>query len=263
MRRQAERYTHVMRRVAWFSVAVVVAAGVGAAVLAGPVYASGGAGGADDDDEPRLVIGTGDFNHDGIADVVEVTSPEGDESGSHFLTVLLGQRDGTFRSVTSQSLIGMDPTALVVGDFNGDGNQDVIVGDENGAVLEFLGDGKGNMIATGSVATFGSVASMASGHFTKDGHLDLVVSDFSSNSAIVLLGTGNGSFEAAWAFSLPMQGKRFHVTTADFNHDGIADLVITNDDDDNYEVMLGNGNGTFTYAPQLSHLRDPNSYCPS
>jgi hypothetical protein len=28
-------------------------------------------------------------------------------------------------------------------------------------------------------------------------------------------------------------------------------------------VMLGNGNGTFTYAPALSHLRDPNSYCPT
>jgi FG-GAP-like repeat len=247
-----------LRRLAWFSVAVMVAAGIVASIGTVPACAGGA-----DDDESRLVIGTGDFNHDGIADVVEVTSPAGDESGSHFLTVLLGQKDGTFRSVTSQSLIGMDPTALVVGDFNGDGNQDVIVGDENGAVLEFLGDGKGNMIATGSVATFGSVASMASGHFTKDGHLDLVVSDFSSNSAIVLLGSGNGSFEAAWAFSLPMQGKQFHVSTADFNHDGIADLVITNDDDDNYEVMLGNGNGTFTYAPQLSHLRDPNSYCPS
>ena len=248
-----------MRRLAWFSVAVMVAAGIVASVGTVPACA----GGADDDDEARLVIGTGDFNHDGIADLVEVTSPAGDESGSHFLTVQLGKRGGGFTSVTSQSLIGMDPTALVVGDFNGDGNQDVIVGDENGAVLEFLGDGKGNMLATGSVATFGSVASMATGHFTKDGHLDLVISDLSSNSAIVLLGSGSGSFEAAWAFSLPMQGKQFHVATADFNQDGIADLVITNDDDDNYEVMLGNGNGTFTYAPQLSHLRDPNSYCPS
>jgi hypothetical protein len=243
----------------YFSVSVVLAASVAAAILAAPVCA----GAADDDNEPRLVIGTGDFNHDGIADVVEVTSPAGDESGSHFLTVLLGRKDGTFTSVTSQSLIGMDPTALVIGDFNGDGNQDVIVGDENGAVLEFLGDGKGNMIATGSVATFGSIASMASGRFTEDGHLDLVVSDFSSNSAIVLIGAGNGSFEPAWAFSLPMQGKQFHVATADFNQDGIADLVITSDDDDDYEVMLGNGNGTFTYAPQLSHLRDPKSYCPS
>ena len=218
---------------------------------------------ADDPDEPQPAIATGDFNHDGIADLVEVTSPDGNESGSHFLTVFLGQKDGTFKSVTSQSLIGMDPRALVVGDFNGDGNQDVIVGDENGAVLEFLGDGKGNMIETGSVATFGSVASMAMGHFTPDGHLDLVVSDAASNSAIILLGTGNGSFQVAWAFSLPMAGKQFHVATADFNKDGIPDLVITSDDDDNYEVMLGNGNGTFTYAPKLSHLRDPNSYCPS
>jgi VCBS repeat protein len=62
---------------------------------------------------------------------------------------------------------------------------------------------------------------------------------------------------------LPRRGTEFHVATADFNGDGIADLVITNEDDNNYEVMLGNGNGTFTYAPELSHLKDPYSYCPS
>jgi len=26
-------------------------------------------------------------------------------------------------------------------------------------------------------------------------------------------------------------------------------------------VMLGNGNGTFTYAPELSKLKDPNAHC--
>lgn len=53
------------------------------------------------------------------------------------------------------------------------------------------------------------------------------------------------------------------IATGDFNRDGIADLVITSEADNNYEVMPGNGNGTFTYAPELSHIRDPNSYCPS
>jgi hypothetical protein len=244
-----------------------------AAVLAVPASAgsanplavqlSDNAGRTDSSDESPLVIGTGDFNGDGITDLVEATSPDHNESSRHFLTVLLGQTDGTFKRVPSQNLIGSDPRALVVGDFNGDGNPDVIVGDSSGALLEFLGDGKGNMVNAGNIATLGSVTSMAIGRFTHDGNLDLVVSDFSSNSAIILLGTGKGSFRLAWSFQLPRRGRRFHVATADFNEDGISDLVIANDDDDDYEVMLGNGNGTFTYAPELSRHRDPNSYCPS
>ncbi len=235
-----------------------------AALLTPPAHAgSGNSGGTDISDEPAPVIGTGDFNRDGIADLVEVTSPDGNDSGRHFLTVLLGQRDGAFTSVTSPTPIGGDPRALIVGDFNGDGNPDVIVGDGSGAILEFLGDGKGNLVDTGDIATLGSVTSMAMGRFTHDGNLDLVVSDFNSNSAVILLGAGNGSFRRAWSFQLPMRGRQFTVATADVNQDGIADLVIASDDDDNYEVMLGNGNGTFTYAPGLSHVKDPNSYCPS
>jgi hypothetical protein len=139
----------------------------------------------------------------------------------------------------------------------------VIVGDGIGSLLEFLGDGKGNMVAEGNFATLGSVESIATGDFTRDGKLDLVVSDFRSNSAAIFLGAGDGSFRLAWSFELPKRGTQFHIATADFNRDEIPDLVITSEDDNDYEVMLGNGNGTFTYAPELSHIRDPYSYCPS
>ena len=208
-------------------------------------------------------LAVGDFNGDGIADMVEATLPDGEGPGSSTLTVLLGRTDGTFQRMAPRSLIGRDPRALVVGDFNGDGNLDVIVGDGDGTVTEFLGDGTGNLVPSGEIATLGSVVSIAVGRFTHDGHLDLVVSDFESNSAAIFLGAGDGSFRQTWSFSLPQRGREFRIATADFNHDGVADLVITSEDDPNYEVMLGNGNGTFTYAPKLSHLKDPNSYCPT
>lgn len=227
---------------------------------------SGGLGlvhAADIPDEKPALIAIGDFNRDGIADMVEATPTNGEESGPHFLTVLLGKADGTFTNVDSNNRIGTDPRTLVVNDFNGDGNPDVVVGDSDGSLVEFLGDGTGNLMRKGNLATFGSVVSIAVGHFTHDGKLDLVVSDIDSNSAEILLGAGDGSFRTAWSFQLPRSGAEFHISTADFNKDGIDDLVITSPDDENYEVMLGNGNGTFTYAPKLSHLKDPNSYCPT
>jgi hypothetical protein len=219
-------------------------------------------GSSDIPDEASMVIATGDFNGDGIADLVEAAPPDAD-LGQYSLIVLLGTTGGTFRLVASHNLIGRDPRALVVGDFNGDGNPDVIVGDSDGTLLEFLGDGNGNLLRRGEIASVGSVVSIAAGHFTHDSNLDLVVSDVGSNTAAILLGAGDGSFRQAWSFQLPLKGKEFHIATADFNKDGISDLVITSEDDGNYEVMLGNGNGTFTYAPKLSHLRDPYSYCPT
>ena len=214
-------------------------------------------------DEPSAVIAAGDFNGDGIADLVEAALPEGEDSGPRSLTVWLGNANGGFVPASSRVPIGQDPRALVVGDFNGDGKPDVIVGDGDGALLEFLGDGKGNLIPAGKIATLGSVVSIAVGHFTHGGGLDLVVSDVESNTASIFLNAGDGSFQQTWSFQLPQRGAEFHIATADFDRDGIADLVITSEDNGNYEVMLGNGNGTFTYSPKLSHLRDPNSYCPT
>jgi hypothetical protein len=209
------------------------------------------------------LIVTGDFNRDGVADIAEVVSSACEPTGTSFLTVLLGQRDGTFKPVSSSSMAGQDPRALVVGDFNGDGNPDLIVGDGDGSLMEFLGDGTGQLVSSGEIAHFGSIVSIAMSDFNHDGRLDLTVSDAEANSATVLLGAGNGSFQQAWSFPLPMRGTDFHVAAADFNGDGIIDLAVTNDDDASYEIMLGNGNGTFTYAPALSNVTDPNSHCPA
>lgn len=206
------------------------------------------------------VMGSGDFNRDGLADFVEATSlPD----GRHLLTVLLGEAGGRFTRVASPNALGVDPTALVVGDFNGDGNADVIVGDRAGALTEFRGDGRGDLAPAGKIATLGSIVSIAEGHFTRSGALDLAVSDVGSDSGVILLGQGDGSFRAGWTFRLPKPGIAFHIATADFNQDGIPDLAVSSDEDEDYEVLLGTGLGTFAYSAQFSHVRDPNSYCPS
>jgi hypothetical protein len=227
---------------------------------AGCVVAPGQAAGHDDDDKTPLVV-VGDFNRDGIADIAEIAATDDDHPGPRMLTMRLGRGDGTYRLAASTALAGSDPRTLVVGDFNGDGIPDVIVGDGDGTLTELLGDGKGNLALAGVVARVSSVASIAVGDFNRDGTLDLAVSDPLANTVTILLGSGNGAFRPAWTFHLPMQGKVYHLATADFNGDGVPDLAVTNDDEDTFEVMLGNGNGTFTYAPELSHVLDPNEHC--
>jgi hypothetical protein len=215
----------------------------------------------DDPAEAAPLIVTGDFNRDGIADMAQVTMPDGDPAGRRLLTVLLGQRDGGFQESGAALMLGSDPESIAVGDFNGDGNPDVIVGDGDGSVIELLGDGKGNLVPNGDIAHLSAAVSIAVGDFNHDGRLDLAVADSRSSNVTVLLGSGDGSFRSTWSFTLPRKGVVYHLAAADFNGDGIPDLAVTNLDEETFDVMLGNGNGTFTYAPALSKVKDPNAHC--
>ena len=210
-----------------------------------------------------MLIATADFNHDGIADVAEIAGPGCKSSGPCFLLLLLGQKDGSFKTVLREMLANRHPQSMVAGDLNGDGNADLLVGDDDGAVIELLGDGKGNLRSGVEIAHVGSVVSIAVGDFNRDGIPDIAVSDFRASAVTILLGAGHGAFRIGWSFALPRRGTNYYLAAADFNGDGLSDLAITSDEEGTFVVMLGNGNGTFTYAPALSNMRDPNSYCPT
>jgi hypothetical protein len=81
------------------------------------------------------------------------------------------------------------------------------------------------------------------GDFNADGKLDLAVADSGSDAVSVLLGNGNGTFQAPAAFAtdcLPLA-----VSTADFDGDAILDLVTVSAECYSASILLGNGDGTF------------------
>ena len=150
-------------------------------------------------------------------------------------------------------------------DFNRDGIQDVVVGDDDGSLRLFLGDGTGNLTPAGDVGHLDSVVSIAVADFNRDGIPDMAVSDWRGSMVTVLLGAGNGSFQRGWSFPLRMPGTVPRITAADFNGDGIPDLAVVYGDDGGYtfDVMLNNGKAAFTKAPDLSFAKDPNAHCPT
>ncbi len=242
-----------------------VFATIAAVVMLVPVRVRAASMAGDDDDAseaPRLMV-MDDFNRDGIADIAEATAPSGDRSGPTFLTVLLGQPDGTFKQMASNPTLGNTPRSIIAGDFNGDGFPDVIAGDDDGTLTLFVGDGTGKLAPAGEIAHLDSVVSIAVADFNHDGIPDLAVSDWRASSVTILLGAGKGSFKLESSFALRMRGTVPHIAVADFNGDHIPDLAVVygDDDGDTYDVMLGNGKGSFTAAPELSVVRDPNSHC--
>ena len=87
-----------------------------------------------------------------------------------------------------------------------------------------------------------SPISVAVGDFNGDGVLDLAVAN-GSNYVSVLLGNGDGSFQAAQSFGSGTGPAS--VTVGDFNGDGALDLALGNSSSTNVSVLLGNGDGSF------------------
>jgi len=87
---------------------------------------------------------------------------------------------------------------------------------------------------------------VAVGDFNGDGKLDLAVPDGGSNSVSVLLGNGDGTFQAPQSFHVG--AGPVYVAVGDFNGDRVQDLAVVTYYDFAVSVLLGNGDGTFQAA---------------
>ena len=86
--------------------------------------------------------------------------------------------------------------------------------------------------------------------FNNDKFADLAIASETDSSITILLGNGKGRFAAAenspfFAGSIPND-----ISIADFNKDGNVDLAMANHEKQYLTVLLGNGKGNFTPAPQ-------------
>jgi hypothetical protein len=187
-------------------------------------------------------IGVGDFNGDGILDLVYGTAGY---SGAAYLTVFLGYGDGAFQEMPITYPTGAFPLSIAVGDFNGDGKLDIATANSNaGSISILLGNGDGTFQThlDYHVGTF-FTEGIATGDFNHDGKLDLVTANLSDNNVGVLLGNGDGTFQPVVTY--PVGSGPYTVITADFNRDGNLDIAVVNDSSSSVSVLLGRGDGTF------------------
>lgn len=148
---------------------------------------------------------------------------------------------------------GLHPTSIAIDDFDGDNKTDLAVTSwENNNVSILFGNGDGNFSRTKTVGLGEGIGSYSvkTGDFNGDGKADLAVAKFNSNEISVVLGNGNGEFDAPTIFSLgtPRSTGSFNLvellkrftplTVGDFNGDGRSDLAVANFDNNNVSVLL-------------------------
>jgi hypothetical protein len=171
----------------------------------------------------------GDFTGDGKPDVV---------LSGYFVYLLLGNGDGTLQPATT---IRMGTGPLAVGDLNGDGKLDVItVSPYTGIPVNIvLGNGDGSFQPVEYYhldPAAGGPFQVALGDFNGDGKLDIVTANLQGSTVSVLLGNGDGTFQAARSFATGPEPNA--VAVGDFNGDGWLDLAVT---DGSVWVLLNDG----------------------
>jgi FG-GAP-like repeat/Bacterial Ig-like domain (group 3) len=184
----------------------------------------------------------GDFNGDGRPDYAVPTN-----TGP--IAILLGAGNGTFTNgATITTTAPFEPTSVVVGDFNGDGKQDLAVlsAAGTGSVNIYLGNGNGTFQTARNYPVAASTSAsrlLAVGDFNRDGIQDLVATNSGLNSVAVLLGNGDGSFQAPAYYAVG--NGPWNVVVGDLNQDGFLDLAVSSDGSSSVSILQGNGDGTF------------------
>jgi hypothetical protein len=157
---------------------------------------------------------------------------------------------------------GSNPQAFAVADFNNDGIPDVAVANSlTNSVSIFLGNGDGtftqaNCGSSLNCATGTSPQGIAAGDFSRNGNMDLAVTNFSSDTITILsnsgqFSSGQGGFSVQ--STLQTENNPRGIAVADFNGDGYPDIVIVNSGENPGTVAIYMNNGSGGFGTQATY----------
>jgi uncharacterized repeat protein (TIGR01451 family) len=148
---------------------------------------------------------------------------------------------------------------IATGDFNGDGNADLVVGSfsaESGiSVLLGNGDGTFREPVNYTLGGGASPSNLVVGDFNNDGKPDIAVT--TTYGLLIYLSNGDGTFQVVGTLNTRSPNDYSGLAAADFNGDGNLDLVGIYANNQvvptipTVTVLLGNGDGTFQPPIQL------------
>lgn len=166
-------------------------------------------------------IETPDINNDGYPDLVIASSDENAQ-----VMILLNNGNGTFRPGKNVALGAQFQGWVSAGDFNNDGNVDLVVREllsNSSQFVIYLGHGNGTFTKgqTLSMSSFSSYPLVED--FNGDGKLDIV--NVIGAKALIWPGKGDGTFGVPTSIKAPVNFD--NLTAGDFNNDGIIDLAIS------------------------------------
>jgi hypothetical protein len=200
----------------------------------------------------------GDFNHDGLLDLLVV-------NWSRNVVLYRNNPDGRFTKVVGDPLVkfGSQSTGCAWADFDNDGWIDVFIagfwGGPNGL---FRNDRHGAFIPiTGRVPSSDTASSdgVAWGDYDNDGYLDLFVTNPDSEGNRLYRNKGDGTFQRITSGVIVADRKgSTGCAWGDYDNDGFLDLFVVNGFNGSQDNLLyhNNGDGTFSKITRGSPVND-------
>jgi FG-GAP-like repeat/Domain of unknown function (DUF4214) len=163
--------------------------------------------------------------------------------------------------------VDVNPLALAVGNFNGDGSPDIVTVNSSPGFFGSTGstfsvvrnNGNGTYaVATPLTTPTTQANAIAVGDLNGDNIPDLVVANFSSNTVTVYLASNTtpGAYAAGVTYSVTDSlgnGRGVQsVTLADLTGTGKLDVVTGNTFDNTVSILANNGDGTFAAATTVA-----------
>jgi hypothetical protein len=192
-------------------------------------------------------VRAGDVKGSGLQDLVFV------DTSAASVGVLEQTAPRVFAPAIASPSGGTSPYLLRLGDLNGDGKLDAIVGQSSGGLFSLtclLGNGAGSFVALPNLTFNSNAGQIETADLNQDGILD-VVTGLATGSLRVYVGNGSGNLTFSSATVAPSLAR---FALGDIDNSGTVDAVaVQTGASTSILRFLGNGTGGFTTIPSVPY----------
>jgi hypothetical protein len=198
--------------------------------------------------QDSYAVTLGDINQDGYVDLI---------SGNYGQANTLYLNNGTsspFAGVAGTTFSGVQNTeALAVGDMDGDGDLDVVAGNDSQTNTIYINTAGVLNAGTAISADTNRTYAIAVGDVDEDGDLDIVTGNFSTGVNRLYRNNGSGTFVGSDIDNAATEGNTRSIALADADGDGDLDIIVGNGNHTNdRHRFIPNVGGNFTSGMDIS-----------